>query len=92
MRIIKKVLSFALITAMAVTMTACGGSSKESKNDNKIVIRYQKSIAYAPVMIMAEKNMISKYYDKDLELIVRLRKMETQLKKAYQVEALILEH
>ena len=52
MRIIKKVLSFALITAMAVTMTACGGSSKESKNDNKIVIRYQKSIAYAPVMII----------------------------------------
>ena len=81
MRIIKKVLSFALITAMAVTMTACGGSSKESKNDNKIVIRYQKSIAYAPVMIMAEKNMISKYYDKDLEVDCQVEKDGNTIKE-----------
>lgn len=81
MRIIKKVLSFALITAMAVTMTACGGSSKEDKNDNKIVIRYQKSIAYAPVIIMAEKNMISKYYDKDLEVDCQVEKDGNTIKE-----------
>ena len=66
---------------MAVTMTACGGSSKESKNDNKIVIRYQKSIAYAPVMIMAEKNMISKYYDKDLEVDCQVEKDGNTIKE-----------
>ena len=83
MRIMKKIMSLTMVAVMAVTMTACGGGSSEKEDDNKLVIRYQKSIAYAPVMVMAEKNMIAKYYDKGL------KKMEIQLKKVYPVETLI---
>lgn len=83
MRFFKKIMSVALIAAMAVSMTACGGTDKESEteNKNKIVIRYQKSVAYAPVMVMAEQDLISKYYDKDIEVDCQVEKDGNTIKE-----------
>lgn len=81
MNFLKKFMSMTLIVAMAVTMTACGGNEKKSEDNSKLVIRYQKSIAYAPVMIMAEKDLISKYYDKDLEVDCQVEKDGNTIKE-----------
>lgn len=81
MNFLKKIMSMTLIVAMAVTMTACGGNEKKSEDNSKLVIRYQKSIAYAPVMIMAEKDLISKYYDKDLEVDCQVEKDGNTIKE-----------
>ena len=70
-----------LVVAMAAAMTACGGSDKKAEDSNKLVIRYQKSIAYAPVMIMAEKNMISNYYDKEVEVDCQVEKDGNTIKE-----------
>ena len=79
MRKLKKIAVMAMATVMAISMTACGGEKKD--DNNKIVIRYQKSIAYAPVIVMAEKNMISKYYDKDLEVDCQVEKDGNTIKE-----------
>lgn len=81
MRIMKKIMSLTMVAVMAVTMTACGGDSSKKEDDNKLVIRYQKSIAYAPVMVMEEKNMIAKYYDKDVEVDCQVEKDGNTIKE-----------
>lgn len=81
MKMFKKVLALTLVVAMATIMTACGGSEESSKENNNLVIRYQKSIAYAPVMIMAEKNMIANYYDKEIEVDCQVEKDGNTIKE-----------
>lgn len=83
MKLIKRMLSVVLVAAMAVTMTACGENDEksESGDKSKIVIRYQKSVAYAPVMVMAEKELISKYYDKDIEVDCQVEKDGNTIKE-----------
>ena len=81
MKMLKKIMAVTLVVAMAAAMTACGGSDKKAEDSNKLVIRYQKSIAYAPVMIMAEKNMISNYYDKEVEVDCQVEKDGNTIKE-----------
>lgn len=81
MKSIKKLIAMTLVVVMAVAMTACGGNDKKDETDNKLVIRYQKSIAYAPVMMMAEKNMIANYYDKDVEVDCQVEKDGNTIKE-----------
>lgn len=69
----KKLLSLLMVAAMAVTMTACSGGnngadgSKDAKKE-KLVIAYQSSIAYAPLIVMQEKGLIEKHFDGELEV------------------------
>lgn len=81
MKRIKKITVITFACIMAVVMTACGGSNQKAENKSKLVIRYQKSIAYAPVMIMAEKNLISKYYDKEIEVDCQVEKDGNTIKE-----------
>lgn len=83
MRFIKKVMAIVMVTAMAVSMTACGGTDEKSGSENKskLVVRYQKSVAYAPVMVMAEQNLIEKYYDKDIEVDCQVEKDGNTIKE-----------
>ena len=71
MRKISKVA--AILMAMTLAVTGCGSSNSnnetQAKNEKqKIVIAYQSSIAYAPLVVMQEKKIIEKYYDGDVEI------------------------
>lgn len=63
----KRLLSLLMVTAMAVSMTACSGGKSESGKE-KLVIAYQSSIAYAPLIVMQEKGLIEKHFDGEVEV------------------------
>lgn len=69
----KKLLSLLMVAAMAVSMTACSGGkdtadgTKDSKKE-KLVIAYQSSIAYAPLIVMQEQGLIEKHFDGEVEV------------------------
>lgn len=63
----KRLLSLLMIAAMAVSITACSGEKSEAGKE-KLVIAYQSSIAYAPLIVMQEKGLIEKYYDGEVEV------------------------
>lgn len=63
----KRLLSLLMVTAMAVSMTACSGGKEESGKE-KLVIAYQSSIAYAPLIVMQEKGLIEKHFDGEVEV------------------------
>lgn len=69
----KKILSLLMVAAMAVSMTACSsgkddsGDTKDAKKES-LVIAYQSSIAYAPLIVMQEQGLIEKHFDGDVEV------------------------
>ena len=79
MKTIKKIMSLMLVVAVVFSFTACGSSEEEASNN--LVIRYQKSIAYAPVIVMAEKNMIANYYDGDINVDCQVEKDGNNIKE-----------
>ena len=81
MKLFKKTMAIMLVVSMSIVMTACGGKDENSESKSKLVVRYQKSVAYAPVIVMAEKNMIANYYDKDLDLDCQVEKDGNTIKE-----------
>lgn len=69
MKIWKKVTGIIVTVSLIAGLTACSGGDKETKNEaEKLVIAYQSSIAYAPLVVMKEQKLIEKYYGKDLSV------------------------
>ncbi len=59
-----------LIVALIALFTACGSeeSSEESQDSQTLTIAYQYGMAYAPLEIMQEQNLIEKNYEGDVEI------------------------
>ena len=69
MKIWKKVTGIIVTVSLIAGLTACSGGDKETKNEaENLVIAYQSSIAYAPLVVMKEQKLIEKYYGKDLSV------------------------
>lgn len=69
MKIWKKITGIIVTVSLIAGLTACSGEKKETKNEaEKLVIAYQSSIAYAPLVVMKEQKLIEKYYGKDLSV------------------------
>lgn len=62
----KKLLALVMVAAMAMSLTACGGSSK-SKSES-LRVAYQSGIAYTPILVMKDQKLIEKNYDGDVDI------------------------
>ncbi len=64
---IKKIMRVILTVAICIGIcTACGKPS--DKQSEKLVIAYQWGLAYAPLEIMRQENLIEKHYDGKIEI------------------------
>ena len=57
----KKVIALAMIAAMVVSLTACGGksSNKQVKDSTEsLKVAYQSGIAYTPILVMKDQKFI----------------------------------
>ena len=66
----KKIVAIMMTMVIGMSLlTACGSEKSEERVSNdKLVIRYQNSVAYAPIIVMAEKGFISEEYGKDVDV------------------------
>ena len=58
----KKVIALAMIAAMVVSLTACGGKNndKQGKDSTEsLKVAYQSGIAYAPILVCLRPSRIS---------------------------------
>ncbi|MCB6992380.1 NrtA/SsuA/CpmA family ABC transporter substrate-binding protein [bacterium 210820-DFI.6.37] len=65
MKRVKKMVAVMLVLAMIAGFTACGSgdSSSESGEAATLTVAFQYGMAYAPLQVMKEQNLIEKYYD-----------------------------
>ena len=67
----KKVIALAMIAAMVVSLTACGGKNndKQGKDSTEsLKVAYQSGIAYAPILVMKDQKLIEKNYDGNVDI------------------------
>ncbi|MCH5265262.1 MAG: ABC transporter substrate-binding protein [Lachnospiraceae bacterium] len=68
MKSMKKILAAALVMGMVICLSsACGQNSSENGKE-KLVMAYQWGLAYAPLEIMKQEQLIEKYYDGEIEV------------------------
>lgn len=64
MKRVKKAVAVILVIAMVAGFTACGDSgSSESEETATLTVAFQYGMAYAPLQVMKEQNLIEKYYE-----------------------------
>ena len=69
----KKVIALAMIAAMVVSLTACGGKNndKQGKDSTEsLKVAYQSGIAYAPILVMKDQKLIEKNYDGNVDISI----------------------
>ena len=67
----KKVIALAMIAAMVVSLTACGGKNndKQGKDSTEsLKVAYQSGIAYAPILVMKDQKLIERNYDGNVDI------------------------
>lgn len=68
MKNIKRFFALSLVVVMSVVSFAGCGTKKETAESESMVIAYQSSIAYAPLLVMKEKGLIEKHYGKEVSV------------------------
>lgn len=69
MKKIKRSLAILLVIVMAMALTACGGGNETSEDGAKtLTIAHQYGMAYAPLEIMKQQELIEKHYDGEVEI------------------------
>ncbi len=59
----KKIMAVLLMTIMIFSLSGCGGSSEKGDGEATLTIAHQYGMAYAPMQVMKELNLIEKHYE-----------------------------
>ncbi len=65
----KKLLPILALVLAALFLCACGKKSDQSAETKELTIAYQYGMAYAPLTVMREQNLIEKHYGEPLTVV-----------------------
>lgn len=68
MKKIKRIVALLLVVAMSIVAFSACTKKDESTESESMVIAYQSSIAYAPLLVMKEQGLIEKHYGKEVSV------------------------
>lgn len=69
MKMAKRLLALVLTVMLISTLAGCGNKDeKTEQKKEKVVIAYQASVAYAPLIVMKEQKLLEKAYGDDIEV------------------------